>query len=99
VLQVGNRLGNRRLRHVEGASRFDVNFFYGVAGPAKMQPAVVERIEEAIREITGLADVRARMTALGMSVDFRSSDQFRELISGEYKKYAVVVRDAGIQPN
>jgi tripartite-type tricarboxylate transporter receptor subunit TctC len=46
-----------------------------------------------------LADVRARMTALGMSVDFRSSDQFRELIAGEYKKYGVVVRDADIQPN
>jgi tripartite-type tricarboxylate transporter receptor subunit TctC len=82
-----------------GLPGFDVNFFYGVAGPAKMQPAVVERIEEAIREITGSADVRARMTALGMSVDFRSSDQFRELIAGEYKKYGVVVRDAGIQPN
>jgi tripartite-type tricarboxylate transporter receptor subunit TctC len=61
---------------------------------AKMQPAVVGRVEEALREITELPDVRARMTTLGMAVDFHSSDQFRELIASEDKKYGVVVREA-----
>jgi hypothetical protein len=33
-----------------------------------------------------------------MSVDFRDSEQFRELIAREYQKYGAVVRKAGIQP-
>jgi tripartite-type tricarboxylate transporter receptor subunit TctC len=77
---------------------FDIDFFYGIAAPARVQPGGVARIREAIREITALPDVRARMSTLGMSVDFRDGEQFRELITGEYEKYGMVVRDAGIQP-
>jgi tripartite-type tricarboxylate transporter receptor subunit TctC len=77
---------------------FDIDFFYGIAAPAKAQPGVVARVRAAIREITELPDVRARMSTLGMSVDFRDSEQFRDLIAAEYQKYGVVVREAGIQP-
>jgi tripartite-type tricarboxylate transporter receptor subunit TctC len=77
---------------------FDVGFFYGIAAPAKVQPDVVARVREAIREITELPDVRSRMSTLGMSVDFRNSEQFRDLIAKEYRKYGVVAREAGIQP-
>jgi tripartite-type tricarboxylate transporter receptor subunit TctC len=77
---------------------FDINFFYGVAAPAKVKPDVVARVQEAIREITEVPDVRARMSQLGMSVDFRDSAQFRELIAGEYRKYGMVAHQAGIEP-
>jgi tripartite-type tricarboxylate transporter receptor subunit TctC len=77
---------------------FDVDFFYGIAAPAKVQPGVVARVEAAIREITALPEVRARMSALGMAVDFRDSEGFRELIATDYGKYGTVVHDAGIQP-
>jgi tripartite-type tricarboxylate transporter receptor subunit TctC len=77
---------------------FDVEFFYGVAAPAKVSPAIVARVQEAIREITQMPDVRSRMSTLGMSVDFRDSEQFRELIAREYQKYGMVVREAGIVP-
>jgi tripartite-type tricarboxylate transporter receptor subunit TctC len=63
-----------------------------------VQSDVVARVREAIREITELPDVRARMSTLGMSVDFRNSGQFLDLIAKEYRKYGVVVREAGIQP-
>ena len=77
---------------------FDLDFFYGIAAPAKVQPDVVAHVRDAIREITELPDVRTRMSTLGMSVDFRDSEQFRELIAREYQKYGAVVRKAGIQP-
>jgi tripartite-type tricarboxylate transporter receptor subunit TctC len=82
-----------------GLPGFDVNFFYGVAAPAKVSPSVVRRLEVAIREITELPDVQARMSKLGMSVDFQGSDQFRDLIAREDKKYGAVIHDAGIQQN
>jgi len=76
---------------------FDIDFFYGIAAPAKVQLAVVARVGEAIREITELNEVRSRMSTLGMSVDFRDSGQFRELIAAEFQKYGAVVREAGIE--
>jgi tripartite-type tricarboxylate transporter receptor subunit TctC len=63
-----------------------------------VQPGVVAHVRDAIREITELPDVRTRMSTLGMSVDFRDSEQFRELIAREYQKYGAVIRKAGIQP-
>jgi tripartite-type tricarboxylate transporter receptor subunit TctC len=79
-----------------GVPGFDLDFFYGIAGPAKMPPESVARIAQAVGDIIDLPDVRARMSALGMSVDFHNSDQFRELIATEYRKYGLVIRDAGI---
>jgi transposase len=35
---------------------------------------------------------------LGLYVDFRNSEQFRELIVREHQKYGMVIREAGIQP-
>jgi tripartite-type tricarboxylate transporter receptor subunit TctC len=78
---------------------FEIEFFYGIVAPAKVGPGVVARVREAIRQITEMPNVRARMSTLGMSVDFRDSDQFRDLIVKEYEKYGNVVREAGIQPD
>ena len=82
-----------------GVPGFDIDFFYGVAAPAKVPPGVVARVEEAVREITEQPDVRERMSALGMSVDFRDSNQFRDLIAKENEKYGVIVRESGLQPD
>jgi hypothetical protein len=67
--------------------------------PANLRPEVVGRVSEAIREITELSDVWERMSMLGMSVHFRNSEQFRDLITREYQKYGVIVHEAGIQPD
>jgi hypothetical protein len=39
------------------------------------------------------------MSTLGMSVHFRNSDQFRDLIARECQKYGVIIHEAGIQPD
>jgi tripartite-type tricarboxylate transporter receptor subunit TctC len=82
-----------------GVPKFDVNFFYGVAAPGKVPPAVVGRLEQTLQGITVLPDVQARMAKLGMSVEFRNSDQFRDMIAREDQKYGAVIREAGIQPS
>jgi tripartite-type tricarboxylate transporter receptor subunit TctC len=82
-----------------GVPGFDVDFFYGIAAPAKVSPEVVARVGEVVREITDQADVRERMSALGMSVDYRDSDQFRKLITTENEKYGAIVHEAGIHPD
>jgi len=82
-----------------GVPGFDVDFFYGIAAPAKVPSEVVARVGEAVHEITDQTDVRERMSALGMSVDYRDSDQFRKLIAMENEKYRAIVHEAGIHPD
>ena len=75
---------------------FELDFFYGIAAPTKVPPDIVLCIRDAVREITERPEVRARMLTLGMAVDFRTGEQFRDLIVASYEKYGTIVRDAGI---
>ena len=77
---------------------FAVNIWLGIAAPANVPPEVVARVGQAIREATELPEVQKRMSTLGLYVDFRNSEQFRELIVREHQKYGMVIRKAGIQP-
>jgi tripartite-type tricarboxylate transporter receptor subunit TctC len=76
---------------------FAVDIWLGIAAPANVPPEVVARVGQAIRETTELPEVQKRMSTLGLSVDFRNSEQFRELIVREHQKYGMVIREAGIQ--
>jgi tripartite-type tricarboxylate transporter receptor subunit TctC len=80
-----------------GVPAFDIDIWLGIAAPARVSPEVVARVGQAIDEITALPDAQNRMSTLGLNFDFRNSDQFRELIVRDYRKYGTVIREAGIQ--
>jgi tripartite-type tricarboxylate transporter receptor subunit TctC len=103
VLAVSTPQRNRLLPQVPTVSEsalpgFDIDIFYGVAAPAKVAPQVVARLGQSIREIIDLPDVQKRISTLGLNLEFRNSDQFRELIGRDHQKYGTVIREAGIQP-
>jgi tripartite-type tricarboxylate transporter receptor subunit TctC len=77
---------------------FDVTLWLGVAVPARTPPNVVDRLEQAIHEISDLADVQERLTTLGYKSDFRNGVDFRERILADQKKFGDVIHAAGIQP-
>jgi tripartite-type tricarboxylate transporter receptor subunit TctC len=104
VLAVSTQQRNRLLPQVPTVSEsaltgFDIDTFYGVAGPARMPPEVVARLSQAIREVIDIPDVQKRMSTLGLNFEFRDRDQFRELIAKDHQKYGAIVREAGIQPD
>jgi hypothetical protein len=39
------------------------------------------------------------MSTLGLNVEFRDSNQFREIIITDHQKYGTIMREAGIQPD
>jgi len=39
------------------------------------------------------------MSTLGLNVEFRDSNQFREIIITDHQKYGTIIREAGIQPD
>jgi tripartite-type tricarboxylate transporter receptor subunit TctC len=82
-----------------GVTGFDIVNWFGVAAPVKVSSEVVARIGQAVREVTELPDVQRRMSALGFDLDFRGSEQFRELIVRDHQKYGAIIREAGIHPD
>ena len=78
---------------------FETANWFGVAAPARVSSQVVARVGQAIREVTELPDVQSRMSTLGFNLDFRNSNQFRELIVRDHQKYGTIIREASIPPN
>jgi tripartite-type tricarboxylate transporter receptor subunit TctC len=77
---------------------FDITAWLGVVAPARVSMGIVSRLAGTVREITEHDDVRERLSTLGLDVEFRNSERFRELIASDYAKYRTIARDAGIQP-
>jgi tripartite-type tricarboxylate transporter receptor subunit TctC len=78
---------------------FETANWFGVAAPAKVPSEVVARLAGAVREVTELPDTQSRMSVLGFKLDFRTSDEFRELIVRDHQRYGAIIREAGIQPD
>ena len=78
---------------------FNVGVWFGIAAPAKTPREVTERLAKEIGEITKLADVQKRLSALGYDLNFGDSERFRNLIATDHKRYGTVIREAGIAPN
>jgi tripartite-type tricarboxylate transporter receptor subunit TctC len=81
-----------------GIQGFAVEIWFGIAGPTKLPPEVVTRVDQAMREISELPEFQKRMSTVGLNSDYRNTTQFRELIISDHQKYGTIIREAGIQP-
>jgi tripartite-type tricarboxylate transporter receptor subunit TctC len=82
-----------------GVSEFDTANWFGIVAPAGVPQEVVARVGQAVRGAIDNPEVQRRMAAVGLHLDFRNSDQFRELIVSSHQKYGTIIREAGIRPN
>jgi tripartite-type tricarboxylate transporter receptor subunit TctC len=82
-----------------GVPGFGAANWFGIVAPARVSPEVVTRVGRAIREAVELPDLQKRMSTLGLNVEFRDSDQFREIIVTDHQKYGTIIREAGIEPD
>jgi tripartite-type tricarboxylate transporter receptor subunit TctC len=82
-----------------GVPGFETENWFGVAAPARVRQEIVAQVGQAIREATELPDVEKRMSTLGLNIDFRDGDQFRDLIVKDHQKYGAIIRTAGLQPD
>jgi tripartite-type tricarboxylate transporter receptor subunit TctC len=80
-----------------GVPGFETQNWFGIVAPSRTPPEVVARVGRAVREAAALPDLEKRMSALGMNVEFRDSDRFRELIIRDHQKYGAIVHEAGLQ--
>jgi len=83
-----------------GLKGFDMTTWWGLMGPAKLPPDVVQRLSAEILKAMDSADVRERLRAMGMEGSpVRTPEQFTAFVEAEAKLYARLVKVSGAKPD
>jgi tripartite-type tricarboxylate transporter receptor subunit TctC len=71
--------------------------FFGISGPAKMPPEVIERINSACNEVLTNADIKKRMLDVGITLSSGSSASFTQYVREQVEVLAPTVKAAGVK--
>jgi tripartite-type tricarboxylate transporter receptor subunit TctC len=80
-----------------GVGEIAVLDWQGLLGPRGMPKAISDRLSNEIRAILKEPDVEKRFDAMGLDIYATSGEEFRKLVDEEIKRWAVVVKTAGIK--
>ena len=81
-----------------GVRGYVVSSWNALAAPAGTPPAVIERLNAAVREALVSTGVQQRLGALGMRLGAGSPAQMHALLATEMARWAGVIRGARIEP-
>ena len=76
---------------------FEVVGWYGVTGPAKMPKALVQKIHEGVVSLVKSPEFAKTMRNLGSEPKYSSPEEFRQFMLADMKKWADIVKRAGIK--
>jgi tripartite-type tricarboxylate transporter receptor subunit TctC len=76
----------------------DAMSWYGMLAPAKTPPAIVSRLYTEARTALALPQVRERLQALQLEPVGNSPPEFRAFIDDQVKRFAEMVKLAGVEP-
>ena len=78
-----------------GLPGFDAKPWYGLLGPANLDPQITKRINAAMREILSTTDFKARIFVLGGEPMLMSPAEFRAFVTADLAKWTKVVKTSG----
>ncbi len=79
-----------------GFPGFDASTWYGLVGPAQMNAAMVQRMNEDFNRVLALPDVAEKLASYGAEDGGGSAAKFAEFIGTEKDKWARVVKEAKV---
>lgn len=75
------------------------NNWFGVLGPAGLNPVVTKRLNGALREAVQSSEVKAALEKAGLTVTSNvSADDFKSIIARDIEVFARIINSAGIKP-
>ena len=81
----------------QGMPDYLVEGWFAVVGPAKMAPALVNRIDAAVKDAFAQPDVKEAMAKQGNTIDVSTPEYAAKFFPAELAKYAVLVKKAGVE--
>jgi len=76
---------------------FDVSSWIGIAAPASTPPAVIARLNEALRTTIASSAFRERLDLLGVRAQASSPAEMHDFVAAEIKRWASVIEKSGVQ--
>ena len=81
----------------QGFTGFDAAPFYGVLGPAGMDPAVTQKLNASLVKALGRPALRDKLQELGFDVIASSPEAYAKLIRDEIDRWSKVVKEQNIK--
>jgi tripartite-type tricarboxylate transporter receptor subunit TctC len=75
-----------------------LHFWFGLHGPARMPPAVVEKLSDTLQKALASSDLRDRFASLGADPYPLTPEQLQAKTSADFEKLGKVIKAAGIEP-
>lgn len=79
-----------------GIADFRVLGWYGIAAPAKLDPAIRDKINADLRQVLGNEAVKASIANIGIEPIGGSAQEFAKYISAEYDKFGDIIKKANV---
>jgi tripartite-type tricarboxylate transporter receptor subunit TctC len=76
---------------------FEVMSWYGVLGPARMPPAVTQRVNAGIGKVLALPEMRKRLLTMDLEPAPGSASHFDEYLRRNAALWATVIRDGNVR--
>jgi tripartite-type tricarboxylate transporter receptor subunit TctC len=80
-----------------GHRKLVLDNFFGLSGPAKMPPEVVARLHAAVNDVLANADIRRKMSDLGITTSPVSQAAFAGFVKEQVNQLAPTVKAAGVK--
>jgi tripartite-type tricarboxylate transporter receptor subunit TctC len=80
-----------------GFPGFEATVWYGLMGPSKMPPAMVQHMNEDVNKVLAMPDVKEKMDQYGAEEGGGSTQKFADFIKAEQKKWAKVAQEANVK--
>jgi tripartite-type tricarboxylate transporter receptor subunit TctC len=81
-----------------GIAGFEDLPYYGFFAPAGTPKAAIDPFSQALSKVIAMPEVRERLTALGLAVEFMSQQQLASRERAYAKTWAEIIRKSGFQP-
>ena len=81
----------------QGMPNYLVEGWFAVVGPAKMPPALVNKINAAVKEAFATPEVKDAMARQGNTIDVSTPEYAATFFPSELAKYAALVKKAGVE--
>ena len=72
--------------------------YYGIFAPVGTPQPVIDRFGVALAKVLKMPDVRERLTAMGLAVDYMPQGQFAGRVRSYTQTWAQIIKNSGFQP-
>ena len=83
----------------QGLINFDARVWMGLFAPAGTPPDIVARLHGVAFKVVGTPEFAAKLAVAGSQPWLGSSDDLRKFLASEIARWAVIVKQVGVQPD